>query len=61
MESRQAELEVVQKEVVCVQLDTLEFRMLIDAGGLQYIKDLCLKFMGVKGMVPSPPPLAFQW
>lgn len=61
MGSRQAELEVVQKEVACGQLDTLEFRMLIEAEGLQYVKDLCLKFMGVKGMVPSPLPVAFQW
>lgn len=56
MGSRQAGLGVVQKEVACVQLDTLEFGMLVEAGGLQYIKDLCLKFM-----VPSPLPLALQW
>lgn len=61
MGSRQAQLEVVQKEVARIQLDTLEFKMLIEAGGLQYVKDLCLKFMGVKGMEPSPPPLEFQW
>lgn len=53
---------MVQKEVACVQFDTLEFGMLIEAGGLQHVKDLYLKLMGVKGYSTiSPLPLAFQW
>lgn len=62
MGSRQAGLGVVQKEVACVQFDTLEFGMLIEAGSLQHVKDLYLKLMGVKGYSTiSPLPLAFQW
>lgn len=41
----QAMLGRVQKKVACVQLDTLEFE--IQARRLQYVKNLCLEFMGV--------------
>lgn len=61
MGSRQAKLGVVQKDVACVQPDTLEFGALLQAVGFLHVKGLGLKFMGVKGMTPYPLPLVFQW